>query len=559
MRHSWTSREAPRYRCYESTSNIDYSVPQRNYPPYEEPDPWHSRPPRHYSHSSYGDAAAIVSAQRQCDFTTINSIEQTSDNQDHSFDASNISHDANANDVARPKAKMVFPCVLYQMLQDADDKGQEDIVSWVSQGRAFRVHNTEKFVSNILPKYFSQTKITSFQRQLNMYCFVRITTGQDKGAYYHRHFVRGEPQQCDKIVRMPFKGKKGKTYSTHESDPVVYTGDVVDTSMTRQEPAQANLDSNADMVHSDHVIWHEPQQPEQYSDAYTVDLRYAWGTHTGDHLETSVLRQESKYPVNFGNDKMDNSEHETMREPKQPDKYHYRKKTETKYAWKTHTRDNRDTSMMISKSMSSIIHSNTDTTNLGHMQEPLHPVQYHDAKGTKSKYTWKTHTRDHMDSSVMLTKASSIIHSTKDKNNSGHITVQEPLHPVQYHIAKKTEAKYARRAHSRDYMDISTEPQEPKNSINYCNTELEKSRQNILHPVQYPNVKTAASTYARSTPFTDDNVSQPLRMNDRHRVILPKAHHYYHGTETKIPTPNQSLSYTLSKEDEVSSFCSADW
>jgi hypothetical protein len=385
------------------------------------------------------------------------------------------------------------------MVQDADDKGHEDIVSWVSQGRAFRVHNTKKFVSNILPRFFAQTKITSFQRQLNMYCFARITSGQDKGAYYHRHFVRGEPQLCDKIVRMPFKGKKGRTYSTHETDPNVHTGDVVDTSMMRQEPAQTNFISNADMVHSDRVIWHEQQQLVQYSDAYTVDTRYAWGARTGDRLETSMVQQESTHPIIYGNAKLNNSEHATLHEPEQPVQGHDPKMADSKYAWGTHTRDNMDTSMRPSKPMSSIIHSNTDTN-----------------------------------------------------NHLGHIAVHESLHPV--HVAKKTELINTRRAHSRDYMEIPTEPQEPMSSKSYSNTELDKSRpkmlQNILQPVQYHNL-TAASTYACSTPFSDDNVSQLQRRNDGHPMILPEAHPF-HGTETKIPTPSQTLSYSLSKNDEVS-------
>jgi hypothetical protein len=488
MRPSQTSREAPRYRNYESTSSINYSAPQRSCPQsytlHEEADLRLNRPPRHH-------------------FTTINSNEQTSGNQDESLDASNISQDANANDMARPKAKMVFPCVLYRMLQDADEKGHEDIVSWVSQGRAFRVHNTKKFVSSILPKYFAQTKITSFQRQVNMYCFVRITSGQDKGAYYHRHFVRGEPQLCDNIVRMPFKGKKGRTYSAHESDPDVHTADVVETSMTRDEPAQSIFNCNADMVHSDHELWHDPQQPVQYSDAYMLDSRYALGARPGDHLETYMSRRESAQPINHGNAQMNNSEHATLRNPKQPVQYYVPKTEDSKYAWGTHTKDHLDSSMMPGKPMSSIIHSNTDTTNY-----------------------------------------------------LGHKTLSES------YVAKKTEYYYARRAHSRDYMDISTEPQEPISSITYSNTEPDKSRpkmlQNLLQPVQYHNL-TAASTYAWSTPFTDDNISQLRRMNDRHLRMHHISHHFY-GTETKIPAPNPTLSYSLSKDDdEVSSFCSTDW
>jgi hypothetical protein len=101
-----------------------------------------------------------------------------------------------------------FPFVLYQLLQDSESKGNESIVSWLPHGKAFRVNNTKKFVNDILPRYFSQSKITSFQRQLNLYCFSRIKFGKEKGAYHHPYFLRDEPQLIERIIRMPLKGSK---------------------------------------------------------------------------------------------------------------------------------------------------------------------------------------------------------------------------------------------------------------------------------------------------------------------------------------------------------------
>ena len=44
-----------------------------------------------------------------------------------------------------------------------------------------------------MPKYFKQSRVSSFQRQLNLYGFTRIHTGPDAGGYYHELFLRGRP------------------------------------------------------------------------------------------------------------------------------------------------------------------------------------------------------------------------------------------------------------------------------------------------------------------------------------------------------------------------------
>ena len=52
-----------------------------------------------------------------------------------------------------------------------------------------------------MPKYFRQSKLTSFQRQLNLYGFSRITAGADRGGYYHELFLRNKVFLCQNMVR----------------------------------------------------------------------------------------------------------------------------------------------------------------------------------------------------------------------------------------------------------------------------------------------------------------------------------------------------------------------
>jgi hypothetical protein len=70
-----------------------------------------------------------------------------------------------------------------------------------SHGRCFVIHKPREFVAEVMPFYFRQTKITSFQRQLNLYGFNRITKGPDRGGYYHELFMRHKAFLCKMMVR----------------------------------------------------------------------------------------------------------------------------------------------------------------------------------------------------------------------------------------------------------------------------------------------------------------------------------------------------------------------
>ena len=80
------------------------------------------------------------------------------------------------------------------------------LVEWAGHGESFFIRNEEEFCAQVLPKYFRHTKLTSFQRQLNLYGFRRITKGDDTGAYFHPLFNRDNPVHVDNIKRVVRKG-----------------------------------------------------------------------------------------------------------------------------------------------------------------------------------------------------------------------------------------------------------------------------------------------------------------------------------------------------------------
>jgi hypothetical protein len=96
-----------------------------------------------------------------------------------------------------------FPLKLYDVLDAADRKGFNHIVSWHDDGNSFKIHNKENFVGDILPLYFNQIKYKSFHRQLNLYGFSRIHKGPTRGSYFHAHFARGNRLLALTISRQP--------------------------------------------------------------------------------------------------------------------------------------------------------------------------------------------------------------------------------------------------------------------------------------------------------------------------------------------------------------------
>ena len=141
-----------------------------------------------------------------------------------------------------------FPEKLYEMLS-IESCSQTDvtiIVSWLPHGRAFIVRKPKQFTTLIMPKYFRQTKLTSFQRQLNLYGFRRITQGSDSGAYYHELFLRGRPQLCMRMVRQKVKGTGHKQPTDVTTEPNFYNMPSIQYPPSVPDPtAAASVENNA--------------------------------------------------------------------------------------------------------------------------------------------------------------------------------------------------------------------------------------------------------------------------------------------------------------------------
>jgi HSF-type DNA-binding len=65
-----------------------------------------------------------------------------------------------------------------------------------------------KFLTHfiICPRFFSQTKYASFQRQLNLYGFSRKRAETSLSCYYHPCFLREDPDLVRNMVRCKIKG-----------------------------------------------------------------------------------------------------------------------------------------------------------------------------------------------------------------------------------------------------------------------------------------------------------------------------------------------------------------
>ncbi|MGK3751614.1 MAG: hypothetical protein ACI8RD_003915 [Bacillariaceae sp.] len=139
-------------------------------------------------------------------------------------------------------------------IEEGGVKSKRSIVCWQPHGKAFMVLKPKDFVGEVMPHFFNQTKYASFQRQLNLYGFSRLTHGPDKGAYYHNCFVRDQRYLCKGMVRQKIKGTKVRKSLSPEDEPNFYTEDHKRGLATFcQQQQQENSSSSVQQPH-DNVI-----------------------------------------------------------------------------------------------------------------------------------------------------------------------------------------------------------------------------------------------------------------------------------------------------------------
>ena len=116
-----------------------------------------------------------------------------------------------------------FPTKLHTILDQVEADGLSHIISWQPHGRCFIIHKPKEFADYVMPRYFRQSKLTSFQRQLNLYGFCRLTRGRDSGGYYHELFLRSRAYLAKKMQRTKIKGTKFKAASNPDQEPDFYS------------------------------------------------------------------------------------------------------------------------------------------------------------------------------------------------------------------------------------------------------------------------------------------------------------------------------------------------
>jgi hypothetical protein len=109
------------------------------------------------------------------------------------------------------------------MLKDVEESGELCIVSFLPHGRAFTVLDEDRFLNEILPKYFKLSRWHSFTRQLGLYGFRRVSTAGSCGsAYYHELFLRGHKRLCLRMKRVGLPTKHSAN-SRRESQTMAHS------------------------------------------------------------------------------------------------------------------------------------------------------------------------------------------------------------------------------------------------------------------------------------------------------------------------------------------------
>lgn len=112
-----------------------------------------------------------------------------------------------------------FPTLLHMVITRAEQNGYSHICAWHAHGRSFSVYKRDLFVSEVMPNYFRQSQYASFQRQLNLYGFRRISQkSPDHGSYYHEMFLRSRADLCQDILRAKEKDMRAHKAAQGEPD-----------------------------------------------------------------------------------------------------------------------------------------------------------------------------------------------------------------------------------------------------------------------------------------------------------------------------------------------------
>lgn len=79
-------------------------------------------------------------------------------------------------------------------------------IGWLPDGKSFKVHDKERFIKEVMPSFFGTQSFKTFQRNLNLWGFTRVSKGPLKDVCSHPLFLKGFPALCRSMKRIVIKG-----------------------------------------------------------------------------------------------------------------------------------------------------------------------------------------------------------------------------------------------------------------------------------------------------------------------------------------------------------------
>jgi HSF-type DNA-binding len=149
----------------------------------------------------------IISSYDQTQTTTMSTnSQQQSVSNEVAEQGRNDHHDANTSPAQKGRV-VKFPQTLHNILVSLEQGGCSDVAAFTPDGTGFVIYKPKEFIKDYFSKHFRASSFSSFQRQINLYCFQRIKCGTDN-IYSHPKFRRNFPDTCLEMKRTKIKNAR---------------------------------------------------------------------------------------------------------------------------------------------------------------------------------------------------------------------------------------------------------------------------------------------------------------------------------------------------------------
>jgi hypothetical protein len=97
-----------------------------------------------------------------------------------------------------PRKKQTFAELLMTVVEDP---ANQDVITWMPDGKAFTIKNHKKFTRNSMPKLFNIRNMSSFVRKLGRWGFQRVHEKETRNSdiFKHPKFQRGKWELCRQV------------------------------------------------------------------------------------------------------------------------------------------------------------------------------------------------------------------------------------------------------------------------------------------------------------------------------------------------------------------------